>query len=135
VREHLDVTSKILQCPHVASCDKTGCNGGRAFQIRDKTFCSPHCGNTHFGLSDDDEDYWSETEQEDEGTYCETCDWHNGGEYDLHPVRFCDWTCKDCGVITLSEEEENHPDMVGLTYEEKCQKWVEKWISEMKRDF
>jgi hypothetical protein len=76
-----------------------------------------------------------EQEQEDEGSYCETCDWHNGGEYDNQPVIFCDWTCKDCGVVTLSEEEENHPDMVGLTYKEKCQKWVEKWISEMKRDF
>jgi hypothetical protein len=59
---------------HVASCDKTGCNGGRAFQIRDKTFCSPHCGNSHFGLSDDDEDYWSETEDDCEnGNRCEEC--------------------------------------------------------------
>lgn len=28
--EHLDVTNKIHECPHVVRCDSTGCIGGRA---------------------------------------------------------------------------------------------------------
>jgi hypothetical protein len=92
VREHLDVTSKILQCPHVASCDKTGCNGGRAYQIRDKTFCSPHCGNTHFGLSDDDEDYWSEDcdDECNDDNRCEEC---------CHCNRTRPCECGECDVV------------------------------------
>lgn len=44
-------------------CDNTGCIGGRAFQIRDKLFCSPCCGNTHFNLTEGDEDYWPSDEE------------------------------------------------------------------------
>ena len=47
-------------------CDNTNCNGGRAFQIRECMFCSPRCGNIHFNLSRDDEEYWSNEEQEEE---------------------------------------------------------------------
>ena len=47
-------------------CENNGCNGGRAFRIRDAMFCSPRCGNEHFNLSKDDEDYWSNEEDEEE---------------------------------------------------------------------
>ena len=56
-------------------CDNTGCIGGRAFQIRDKLFCSPCCGNTHFNLTEGDEDYWpeeTETSDEEEEECCQT---------------------------------------------------------------
>jgi hypothetical protein len=41
-------------------CDNTRvlCNGGRAFSIRDKMFCSPCCGNQHFNLTPSDADFW-----------------------------------------------------------------------------
>ena len=47
-------------------CENNGCNGGRAFRIRDAMFCSPRCGNEYFNLSKDDEDYWSNEEDEEE---------------------------------------------------------------------
>jgi hypothetical protein len=58
-------------------CDNTSelCNGGRAFNIRDKMFCSPCCGNQHFNLTPSDADFWQhkcyecfdcESEDEDE---------------------------------------------------------------------
>jgi len=39
-------------------CENKDCIGGRAFEIRKKLFCSPCCGNHHFGLTEGDEDYW-----------------------------------------------------------------------------
>jgi len=45
------------------SCCNKNCNGGRAFEIKGKLFCSPCCGNAYWGLTHDDEDYWSEEEE------------------------------------------------------------------------
>ena len=42
------------------SCCNKNCNGGRAFNLKGKLFCSPCCGNAYWGLTHDDEDYWSE---------------------------------------------------------------------------
>lgn len=47
-------------------CFKKDCNGGKAFNIREKMFCSPRCGNIHFNLERDDEDYWENDEQDEE---------------------------------------------------------------------
>lgn len=54
-------------------CDLPNCIGGRKFQIRDKIFCSPVCGNTYFQLTFGDEEYWEEEEDLPTccGKYCE----------------------------------------------------------------
>ena len=44
-------------------CHADDCRGGRAFQLKDKMFCSPACGNKHFNLKKGDEDFWEEEEE------------------------------------------------------------------------
>jgi len=39
-------------------CEREDCNGGKAFQIKDKLFCSPSCGNAYYELYPWDKDYW-----------------------------------------------------------------------------
>ena len=38
-------------------CDNCGF-GGRGIEIRGKQFCSAFCGNKHFNLTPEDDDYW-----------------------------------------------------------------------------
>lgn len=40
-------------------CENGLCNGGQKFEIKDKMFCSPMCGNKYFNLEEDDSYYWS----------------------------------------------------------------------------
>ena len=54
----------------MASCDNNECIGGRAFQIKNKMFCSPECGNQFYGLTFGDDDYW-EIDSESDGEECE----------------------------------------------------------------
>ena len=39
-------------------CEQSDCRGGKAYKIREKLFCSPSCGNKHFDLNQEDDDYW-----------------------------------------------------------------------------
>tara|TARA_R110002096_G_scaffold366533_3_gene559889 strand:+ start:1600 stop:2520 length:921 start_codon:yes stop_codon:yes gene_type:complete len=39
-------------------CENGLCNGGQKFEIKDKMFCSPMCGNKYFNLEEDDSYYW-----------------------------------------------------------------------------
>ena len=88
VGEHLDVTSKVLECPHaVEECDGV----------------------------------------------CELCGWGNGGKWGDFPVNFCKWSCSECGVILLEEEEEEHTDVIGLTYAEKVTYFIDRWDRRGKR--
>ena len=49
------------------TCEHKDCNGdGRECNIRDKWFCSPTCGNMHFNLTIDDDDYWEDIGDEPE---------------------------------------------------------------------
>jgi len=48
---------------NIYKCHAEDCNGGRGFNIRGKLFCSPRCGNSHWGLTAGDDDYWSEEEE------------------------------------------------------------------------
>ena len=49
------------------SCSRFNCNGGQGFEIKNKMFCSPSCGNKYYDLQEGDEDYWSnETNDEDD---------------------------------------------------------------------
>ena len=36
------------------------CNGGQAFEVRGKMFCSPSCSNEYWGLKKSDDDWWPE---------------------------------------------------------------------------
>ena len=60
--KEIDNNTNMTTATH---CDE--CNwGGRAFEIRQKLFCSPSCGNKHFNLNIDDEDYWDCTKEEED---------------------------------------------------------------------
>ena len=67
--EHKKVFDTILGSIKYASnpnsCSMRCCIGGQAFNIRDKMFCSPRCGNIYWNLTRSDEDYWPNTEQGD----------------------------------------------------------------------
>jgi len=57
---------------HAASCDLEGCRGGRAFDVRGLTFCSPSCGNEHWNLQPGDSDHWpSDSSSDAEQGVCE----------------------------------------------------------------
>ena len=63
------------------TCSRSGCSGGRAYEVRSLLFCSPSCANTHFGLNSLDADYWPDTrfglnslDDDDEDTMAATCD-------------------------------------------------------------
>ena len=64
--------------------------GGRAFEIREKLFCSPSCGNKHFDLHLGDEDYWEndEDEEEDEDEYEDETDEEDEEEYEEEEERY-----------------------------------------------
>jgi len=48
---------------NIRRCENGNCNGGQAFRIRDKLFCSPMCGNIYFNLTPRDKDYWPSLEK------------------------------------------------------------------------
>jgi len=102
-------------------CDNTGCIGGRAFQIRDKLFCSPCCGNTHFNLTEGDEDYWpsdeeTETSDEEEEECCQT----------YYKCRFCHAVNNDFDGLDCPEcENENCIETIQMT-ETELEKLLEK---------
>ena len=50
--------SQTTKMTETTKCETEGCIGGRAFQIKDKLFCSPRCGNVYCDLSPGDKDYW-----------------------------------------------------------------------------
>jgi hypothetical protein len=60
-------------------CYFQDCHGGKAFEIRGKMFCSPKCGNFHFGLTPSDDDYCShsESEQGDDRSYNDSSSGNN----------------------------------------------------------
>ena len=51
-------------------CSTLNCIGGQGFEIKDKLFCSPSCGNKYWDLKKGDNDYWSNVE-DDACPFCE----------------------------------------------------------------
>jgi len=98
-------------------CDAVGCRGGRGFTIRNKTFCSPSCGNDYFNLSVNDTDFWpSDSEEEEEQQIiiydCDGCGldtpndelWNlSGTSAESYEART---ECLECMKLAQEEEEE-----------------------------
>ena len=114
-------------------CENNGCNGGRAFRIRDAMFCSPKCENEHFNLSKDDEDYWSNEEDEEEDE-----NWSDEEEDEEEEEENCsgdefkkklNWILDDHESTIM--EDQNNVDIEKKNNskdesEEKEKKWIEK---------